>query len=85
VYCSVAPREIEVFAGVTERETSCGDPTVREVLPETPPIAAVIVTVPVPELVASPWEPVLLLITATVAEELVQVALVVRSFVLWSV
>jgi glycerol-3-phosphate O-acyltransferase len=49
------------------------------------PIVAVIVAEPTPELVASPFDPVLLLMTATSADELVHVTLVVMFFVLPSV
>ena len=59
-------------------------PTIRVVFAETEPFAAVIVVKPMPELVARPCEPVLLLITATVADELVQVTFVVMRCVLWS-
>jgi hypothetical protein len=73
------------LAGVTAIETSWGAPTVSIVLALTDPIVAVIVAEPTPELTADPCDPVLLLITATVADELVQVTFVVMSFVLWSV
>ena len=59
--------------------------TVIPVVPNTAPMVAVIVTEPVPVLVANPIEPVLLLIVATVAEELVHVTFVVMSLVLLSV
>jgi hypothetical protein len=71
--------------GVIAMDRSCvTHPTVRVVFAETEPIAAVMVAEPMPELVARPCEPVVLLITATVAEELVQVTFVVMFFVLWS-
>lgn len=85
VYCWPVPRAMLAFAGVTAMETSCAAPTVKVVLAEIEPMVAVIVVEPTPELVASPCEPVLLLMTATVADELVHVALVVRSFVVRSV
>ena len=72
-------------AGLTEIETSFAFPTASNVLAEVGPIVAVIVVEPTPELVARPCEPVLLLTTATVAEELDQFAFVVTSLVLWSV
>jgi hypothetical protein len=56
--------------------------TVRVVKLETEPNEAEIVVVPTPELVAKPLEPVLLLITATVAVEEVHVTDDVRSCVL---
>ena len=66
-------------------DTSCvAHPTARVVFAETEPIAAVMVVEPIPELVARPCDPVLLLMTATVADELVQVTFVVMFFVLWS-
>lgn len=71
--------------GLTEMETSFAPPTTSTVLAEVVPMVAIIVVEPTPELVARPCEPVLLLITATMAEELDQFALVVTSFVLWSV
>ena len=71
--------------GLTEMETSFAFPTRSNVLAEVGPMAAMIVVEPTPELVARPCEPVLLLTTATVAEELDQFAFVVTSFVLWSV
>jgi hypothetical protein len=60
-------------------------PTVRVVDPATEPIVALIVAVPWPELVASPFEPVVLLTTATRALDVLHVTIVVMSFVLRSV
>jgi hypothetical protein len=55
------------------------------VLAEAGPIVAVIVAAPTPELVASPCDPGLLLMIATVARELLQVTFVVMSLLLSSV
>jgi hypothetical protein len=65
-------------------DTNCGNPTVSVVLAETEPRVAVMVAEPSPELTANPCDPVLLLMTATVAKELVHVTFVVMSFVLSS-
>jgi hypothetical protein len=51
----------------------------------TEPMAAPIVAVPWPELVASPFEPVALLTMATRALDVLHVTFVVMSFVLRSV
>ena len=60
-------------------------PTVRVAAADTEPMVAVIVAVPWPELVASPLEPVLLLIMATRAFDVLQVTFVVMSLVPLSV
>jgi hypothetical protein len=73
------------LAGVTVIEMSCAGATVNVVLAKPAGMLAAIVVEPTPELVARPCEPVLLLTTATVADELVHVASLVTSFVLWSV
>ena len=54
-------------------------PTVSVVEEVTLPIVAVIVAVPTPELVASPCDPVVLLMTATVMSDVPQVTFVVMS------
>jgi hypothetical protein len=76
---SVAP------AGVTAIETSCAPVTAKVVDEETEPEAAVMVAVPTPELAARPFEPAVLLITAMLALEELQVTTLVRSCVLLSV
>lgn len=81
VNCSEVPREMEGSSGVTAIESSWGGPTVNSVPPETASIAALIVAEPTPELATNPCDPVLLLATATNAEELVHVTFVVMSFV----
>jgi hypothetical protein len=63
------------FAGVTAMETSVFDVTVREVPPETPPDAAVIVVEPAAAAVATPSAT----IVATPVFDDVQVTEVVRS------
>ena len=73
------------LTGVTAIETSWGAPTVSIVLALTDPIVAVIVAEPTPELTADPCDPVLLLITATVADELVQVSVKFRDRIGWRV
>jgi hypothetical protein len=82
VNCRPVPRATIELAGVTAMDTNCAGFTVNVVDAETDPMVAVIVVEPMPELAANPCEPVLLLITATIADELVQVTFVVMSFVL---
>ena len=69
------------MTGVTEIETSAGVFTTRVVAAEIEPTVAVTVTEPVPELVAIPLLPVALLMIATCADELLQVAAEVTSCV----
>jgi len=72
------------LAGVTTKEVKRRAPTVRFAFAEIESIVAVTHTEPSPELVARPLEPVLLLMIATSAFEVLQVTLVVMSFVLKS-
>ncbi len=65
VNCSVVPRVMTGFAGVTARDTSDAEVTVRTVEPDTLPVAAVIFVAPGPIDEAFPLEPVALLIVAT--------------------
>jgi hypothetical protein len=65
----VYPWANEVFAGETAMLTRAACPTVAEVDDEVEPDVAVIVAVPSPALVASPFVPVLLLITKMVADD----------------
>jgi hypothetical protein len=60
-------------------------PTVSALVPLIDPDMAVIVTPPTATPVASPWVPALLLIAATAGFDELQVADVVRSWVLLSV
>ena len=83
--CWESPSGIVELAGVTAKEVKRRAPTVRLAFAEIEPIVAVTVTEPSPELVASPLEPVLLLMIATRAFEVPHVTLVVMSFVLKSV
>lgn len=62
--CCVAPAAMLRLEGVTETETSAVDVPVSEVEPEIDPTDAVIVVVPAPAAVASPFEPSALLIVA---------------------
>ena len=66
-------------------DTSSGIATVSLVAPEIEPEVAVIFVVPSPALVARPLLPGLLLITATAADDDLQVTTAVISFVLSSV
>jgi hypothetical protein len=74
VNCWVPPFETVGFAGVTAIDTRVAGVTVRVVLPLTPPELAWIVVEPVPAVVARPA----VLIVATVTEEELQVAVLVR-------
>ena len=76
--CFVVPLAMLGFAGVTDRDTSVAGVTVRVVDPDTLPDVAVIVVEPVPAPLASPLEPVALLMEATAADEELQVTVVVR-------
>ena len=53
------------IAGVTTTDVRAAAVTLKAVPPETVPEVAVIVAVPIPMLVASPWLPAELLIVAT--------------------
>src|SRR6478672_7568316 len=66
VNCCVVPAEIDGLAGMTEIETRAAAVTVRFVLPETEPEAAVIVATPTPTALAKPADVCVLLIEATV-------------------
>jgi hypothetical protein len=61
----VVPNAIVALPGVTAIDSSAAAVTVSVVVPCTAPELAVIVTVPVPALVASPWLPAVLLMLAT--------------------
>lgn len=65
--------------------TICADATVRAADPVMAPRVAVMVAVPVPELVASPSDPTALLTIATVASDVDHVTDVVMSLVVPSV
>ena len=54
--CDVVPVDIDPFAGVTASDTRLAPVTVRDAVPVTDPDATVIVEVPVPRLVANPFE-----------------------------
>jgi hypothetical protein len=73
------------FVGEIAIDTSAGLATVSVVAPEIAPEVAVMVVVPWLALVARPLVPGLLLITATDAEDELQVTAAVIFFVLWSV
>jgi len=75
VNCWVAPPGMFGLAGVTAREDSVEEVTVRIVFPETVPTVAVIVAVPAARAVAKP----VLLTVATVVSEELQAAWVVIS------
>lgn len=70
------------FAGVTAMETSVAAVTVSVVDPDTGPEVAKIVVEPTPADVARPFDAAALLMLATLAAEVLQVAEVVRSWVL---
>jgi hypothetical protein len=70
VNCCAVPKAIEGFPGVTAIDTSTAAVTLRVVLPLTEADVAVIVAVPVPTLVASPFWLVTLLMVATLGVSL---------------
>ena len=72
-------------AGIRAIETSAAGVTVKPVDPDTPPLAAVILTDPGLTLVARPWEADALLIDAMVGSEDVQATDAVRFCVELSV
>ena len=74
--CRLAPTPSEGEVGLMLTETSCSC-TVRVVEAVSGPTLAEISAVPLPALVASPCDPEVLLIVATVAEEEAQFAVVV--------
>jgi len=74
VNCCVPPFGTDGFAGVTAIDTRVAGVTVSVVLPLTPPELAWMVVEPVPAAVAKPA----VLIVATVTEEELQVAVLVR-------
>ena len=82
--CWVVSNETIGSVGETWIEDSVAEVTVRSVLPDTPPNAAVIVAVPGPTDVARPCEPGALLITATAASDELQTTSAVRSCVVLS-
>ncbi len=65
--------------GLIAKDTSVAGVTVRVVDPEMPPDVAVIVVVPAAAEVASPFEPVVLLIDATPVLDEFQAAVDVKS------
>ena len=67
------------MVGDTWIESSVAVVTVRAVLPEMPPSAAVTMVEPLPTDVASPCEPAILLTVATAADGVLQVTESVRS------
>ena len=54
--CLVVPVAIDAFAGVTASETKVAPVTVKDAVPVTDPDATVMVALPVPRLLASPFE-----------------------------
>lgn len=54
--CLVVPVAIDAFAGVTTSDTRLAPVTVRDAVPVTDPDATVMVSVPVPRVVANPFE-----------------------------
>ena len=80
VKACVSPTDRVALAGATVMLTISGAPTASVVESEMPPEVAAIVAVPIPELVASPFEPAVLLTIATVASEVDHVTVVVMSF-----
>jgi len=87
VNCWLRPKAFDPPAGLIESETSAAEVTVKLVLPLTPELGCVAVTVVLPlvTLVASPLLPAALLIVATLVEEEDQVTAWVRSWVELSV
>jgi hypothetical protein len=81
VNCSIAPNGTVPEDGETAIETTVAVFTVRLADPVMLPSVAVIIVSPTPALVASPWVPGLLLITAAAAVDESQVAVDVRSCV----
>lgn len=73
------------FTGVIAIDTSRAGVTVSVVEPLAAPVAAVIVVMPVPTLLASPLLSGPLLTVATVASAELQCTVAVRSCVVWSV
>jgi len=63
VYCLVVPTAMLAFVGVTAMETRVAPETVSDAVPLTEPEAAVMVALPVPTPVASPF-------TSTAATEI---------------
>jgi hypothetical protein len=70
---------VDVLEGVTAMLTNPGCPTIAVVDDDIEPDMAVMVTVPMVTLVASPFVPALLLITSTDGEDELQVTSEVRS------
>jgi len=82
VNCCVVPAgftEMLTLAGVTAMDWSTAAVTVRVVVPEIAPEAAVMVVEPTARAVALPFEPAALLMAALVASEELQATEVVRS------
>ncbi len=74
----VVPLAMLGLVGLTATETSVAAVIVSVVEPETLPDVAVIVVVPVPTAVASPFEPAALLIVAAAVLDELQVTAAVR-------
>jgi hypothetical protein len=85
VNCWVTSSAIEGAEGVTARETSVAEVTVRPVEPLTLPKVAVMVVEPTAKPLANPWLPATLLMLATVAALELHSTAVVTSCVLPSV
>jgi hypothetical protein len=84
VNCWVAPAATLLLAGVIATDPTVDEETVTFAELETPPTLAVTLTGPAAKADSSPFEPAALLIEATVPSEVVQVAVVVRSWVVLS-
>src|SRR4051812_37541608 len=80
VYCCVVPRAIDAPAGFSAIEINDGV-TVRLVEPEIDPELPLIVVVPAAMLLASPFEPVVLLMVAALVLLELQVTDCVKSYV----
>ena len=65
VNCWCSPKLTGGLPGVTWMETKTGAVTVSSVPPDTAPMAAEIVVVPIPAVLARPCEPAALLTVAT--------------------
>jgi hypothetical protein len=79
--CCVARLEIVGLIGVTAMDTSVAEVTIKEVVAEILPDAAVIVVCPVATEVANPLEPAALLMVATAVSDEPQVTDAVKSCV----
>lgn len=82
VNCCVDPTLILGLTGAIATETRVAAVTVSVVVPDTVPEIALIVVEPTPAEVARPFDPAALLMVATLAADVLQVAEVVRFWVL---